>query len=126
MKDIIFFDYDMFGRLNERNDITFFYNEEALLNSIRIWFTSRKGDRLRSPNTGGFLDFQIDKLMNDETIENFKQRIARALQNDFNNLFEVVFLDLQKRSDLRLLIVDLQIVSKKLNISSELNMKIKI
>ena len=125
MNDIILFDYDMFGRLNSRNEIETYYNEDSLKNSLRIWFTSREGDRLRSPGTGGFLDFQVDKLMSDDNLSNFSQRILRALEEDFRGYFVVQELKLTKNANRRLLDIYLRVLSKRLNTNFELNLKIR-
>lgn len=124
MNDIILKDLDMFGKV-ENGVIVSYVNKDALQNALLIWFTSRVGDRLRNPTRGGFLDFQITKQMDEDRLNNFRQRIRRALEKDFNDIFRVTYLDLSPDYNSRLLNVSLEVVCNSLQTNFELAVRVK-
>ena len=126
MNTTIFFDYDMFGNSDTFGNILTYRNEDAVKNSIRIWFASRLNDRLRSPGTGGFLDFQITKLMSEERLVDFRNRIARALEDDFNNIFEVSQLEIVPDYQGKFLEVIITIIFLELGSRFNLDLKMRM
>lgn len=126
LNNIIYFDFDLFGRTDNGGNIIVYKNEEAIVNAIRMWFASRTGDRLRSPNTGGFLDFQVSKLMSTDRIESLRLRIGRALEEDFNNVFSVVKIEVLPDYNLRLLNVSLDITFAELGSNFSLDLKMRM
>lgn len=126
MSDIILFDYDLFGTIDQYNNIQTYINKDALINSLKIWFCSRAGDRLRNPVKGGFLDFQITKPMDDDRLANLRQRVKRALEIEFNNIFEVQSLTLTPVYNERLLEISLTVNCKSLNTNFDLAFRAKV
>ena len=124
MSDIVLFDYDMFGQLDNENNIQTYINAEALQNAIRIWFCSSLGGRLRNPQKGGLLDFQVTKMMDEESLSLLRNRTAKALQKEFDNIFEVLYISFTPLEDRRTLEIDLGVSSNRLDTSFDLTLRI--
>jgi hypothetical protein len=125
MNNTTLFDFDLFGTISDEGNIQTYTNKDALTNSLKIWFCSREGDRLRSPTKGGLLDFQISKPMDDDRLSNLRERIRRALEKDFLDIFEIESLILNPIYNERLLEVNLTVNCKQLNSNFDLELKIR-
>jgi hypothetical protein len=81
-KDLRFFDYPFYKRLDPNGNLYNYYNEEALTTAFTIWLTSAKRENLRTAG-GGVLYRHLGKDMTEEKTEQIRDDIKSAAELEF-------------------------------------------
>ena len=87
------FDYHYLGYTNTRGELQHLWEEDALNQSIKLWIASFKGDVIRNPGRGGY----INKLFMQPMKITDKDRVIMVIKNglfqDFEPHLEIIALD---------------------------------
>lgn len=70
------------------------YKDDALINTVKMWMLSRKGDYYREPLRGGIIDFILGSKMNLDSSNAIRDKILTQFKTDFS-LVEIVQLTIE-------------------------------
>lgn len=85
----IVFDYDKNGGFSPSGQPKKVYGSDAVNNALSMWFESFKGEKLRDPNSGGYVRFYIQKPMSNENAKNLEEAIRSGFDQDFSPLLTI-------------------------------------
>ena len=120
------FDYDISGRVGLGGDILQVWEKDALVNSLKMWIVSRRGDIIREPERGGYLIDWLTKTMNEENAENVEMAIRDGIDQDFNPYLKILHLKVTAENSKRYWKIYLEVYSPDLNLQIQLSEKIKV
>jgi hypothetical protein len=119
------FDYDISGRVGVAGDILQVWEKEALVNSLKMWIMSRKGDIIREPNRGGYLIQWLTRPMSEENAENVEMAIRDGIDQDFDPYLKILFLKVTPNYINRYWDIYMEVESPQLNVQTALSARIK-
>lgn len=107
-----YIDIDIYGRTNDSGSPVVHTGDDAVINAIVAWLTSKKGDYLYRPNLGGVLDSLMFKIPGN-TKENalVKYEVSKTIEQEFAGLVTVEYFEVYPDSVNREWLVDLQVRS---------------
>lgn len=76
-------DIDAYGKQNQDGSPVVYINDDAISNALYMFLTSKRGDFLYNPGSGGVLDSPIFKTMTPVMLEVLSFNIRNALTNNF-------------------------------------------
>ena len=79
----VIFDVDLDGSIELDGSLKYLWEEDALVQSIKLWIASRKGDILRKPNSGGTVFPFLTKPLTEDSIDYLKMAIRDGISEDF-------------------------------------------
>lgn len=82
-------DLDLFGRNNLNGTAKELLDDDAINNTIMMWFTTKRGDFLRKPTEGGTLDFTLFKNITPSLIESISFQIQNAVIINFSQYVDL-------------------------------------
>lgn len=91
-KENIYLDFPIIKETKSNGEIKTYSNSDALFQSIKIWLSSQKGEKIRS-NTGGVIYPYIGKLLDENNAIKMKNAIREGLKNDFYPPLTIVELE---------------------------------
>lgn len=125
MNDPYIFDYDLSGSVDSQGKIKEVYNEDALINSVKLWIASLGNERLRNPGSGGYILPLLMKPMIEVDSEQLEMAMRDGFEQDFSPILKLLDLkitaDLQKRRWL----FQATVYSPSLNLVARLNEPIR-
>ena len=121
----LIYDYDISGGVGLNGDILQVWEQEALINSLKMWISSRRADIIREPERGGYLIDWLTKAMSADNIDAIQMSIRDGLDQDFSPHLQVINLivtpDVQKRQWR----IYMEIYSPELKLQAVLDERIK-
>lgn len=101
-----YFDYDLFGEIIEGN-IKIDYERDALVNSLKLWISSKRGDFVGGKTLGGYVRSAISRPMTETDALDVYQSVKNGLKDDFRPVLEILDLEItpdyeKKRWNIRL------------------------
>jgi len=87
-----FFDYDLFGEIKD-GSIKTLYERDALINSLRLWISSKQGDFIGGRTRGGYVRKALNRPMSETDSVDVYQAIMTGLTNDFSPTLEIISLN---------------------------------
>jgi hypothetical protein len=121
----LIFDHDLLGTINADGSIKQIWEEEALKQSIKLWIASKKGEALRAPERGGYINRWLMQPMKDSNIDIIKMAIRDGIAQDFTPLLEILELDVKPLYDKRAWYIYLKVRCKNLKLEVEVSERIK-
>lgn len=113
-KSQLYFDYSLFGGLDNNGEIKSYWNQDALSNSLMMWVASLKGDILRSPTRGGYIIKVLTQPMSEYSRLNLIDEIKRGLIEDFKPVLTITNLNVSPDYEKRQWLIDIDGYSKDL------------
>jgi len=120
------FDYDISGRVGLGGDILQVWERDALINSLKMWVVSRRGDVIREPGRGGYLVDWLTKTMSDDNVENVEMAIRDGIDQDFDPYLRILHLRVTAENSKRYWRIYMEVFSPDLNLQATLDEKIKV
>jgi hypothetical protein len=77
------FDYDLVGKSNEKGQLIVYTGKEAIANSIIMWLTSFRNDKLRNPYVGGYITQHLFKPMSTQVKRDLLEAITDGINQDY-------------------------------------------
>ena len=121
----LIYDYDLSGRVGIGGDIIQVWEDEALINSLKMWIVSRRGDIIREPGRGGYLIDWLLKPMNEISAEDVEMAIRDGIDQDFDPFLKILYLSVTPNKDQRYWNIYMEVYSPDLHLRATLDEKIK-
>jgi len=96
-------DVDVFGRTNDDGTAVEFFDNEAIGNALYLFLTSKRGDFLYNPGTGGILDTPLFRTMTSTMLEILRFNIMNAITNFFTPYIKIQSIDIKADKQNRIL-----------------------
>lgn len=84
MNKFVYKDYSLDAELNESGTLRVLEGKEAIINALRIWISSFRGDVIRRPESGGYITRWLMKPMTEETAFAIKRALNDGLSDEFS------------------------------------------
>lgn len=110
-----FLDFPMYKDLSQTGQLNINKQSDALTESIILWATSGKSEKLRS-STGGVLTKYIGKTLNDSVINDIRNDLIIGLKSEFEPPLETVLCEVVPNYDINIYTINLVAYSKEFNI----------
>ena len=91
----IIYDLSLEGGIDKKGTLQEVWNVDAIMNSIRMFFASFRGEMIRSPNIGGAITTQIHRPMSDVDVDFMESVIRSAFNNDFKPKLQIESLEIE-------------------------------
>ena len=88
-------DLDIYGRDNLDGTAIQYIDSKAIANALQMYLSSKKGDFLYAPSSGGILDSQTFKVMTRESLTMLQFNIRNALTNYFTPSIQIISINLE-------------------------------
>ena len=121
----LIYDHDISGRIGLSGDILQVWEQDALINSLKMWISSRKGDMIHEPRRGGYLIDWLTKSMNETNIENLEMSIRDGLDQDFSPRLQIINLIVSPDTKKRQWNIYMEVFSPELKLRAVLDERIK-
>lgn len=89
----MYFDLDLYGRLDSKGKILQYRGKEAIQKAVLLFFLTKPGDFVRS-DFGGILDRLLFKKMDENSLRKFEFMIKNSIYNKFSPAITVQSLEL--------------------------------
>lgn len=96
-------DLDIYGRDNLDGTAMQYIDSKAVGNALQMYLSSKKGDFLYAPSSGGILDSQTFRVMTLESLTMLQFNIRNALTNYFSPAIQIISINLEAMYDERAL-----------------------
>lgn len=124
MSDLTAFDIGYKG-INDLGDLIELQNEEAFINSLRLWMASFSGERMFQPQKGGYLMQLLCKPMKDIVPSQVDAAIRMGLSIDFSPSVNVNYITVIPDYEKRFWNITVSVYVPDFKKNIELNDKIK-
>lgn len=84
-----FMDLDIYGSQELSGDARQLFDDDCVGNALILWLTSRRGDTIMSPSTGGILEDQAFKNMSDLNTEMLVFKLQTEIMINFSGLLSL-------------------------------------
>jgi len=115
-------DYPLYGITDKTSEV---YELEALINSLKLWVASYRGDFIGGITRGGYVTEVLSSPMSTVEAELVYVAIQEGLDKDFTPRLEIINLDVSPNYEKRLWDIYLEAYSPELNIKVQVNQSIK-
>lgn len=105
-------DIDIYGYENGDGSPVIHYDDAAIKNALTLWVTSKKGEFLYAPRSGGILDPLLFKNMDPNKLQMILFGIKNDIVTAFTPAINLVGLDVKPDYENRLLEISIQYASK--------------
>jgi len=119
------YDLDYRGGIDAQGFIRETWGDRALVNSLKLWISSFKGDLINNLNTGGRVVQHLLKPMRQVDIQNFKQSIRDGIAMDYGPTLKIKKLEITPNYEERVFEIYMEVYSKELKYVTGLYEKIK-
>lgn len=121
----LIFDYDISGRVGISGDILQVWEKDALINSLKMWIISRRGDVVREPQRGGYVFDWLLKPMNSVNAEEVEMSIRDGIDQDFTPFLRILNLSVTPINEKRQWRIYMEVYSPDLQLKATLDERIK-
>ncbi len=121
----LIYDYDISGKVGLSGDILQVWEQDALINSLKMWISSRRGGIIREPTRGGYLIDWLTKTMSETNIENLEMSIRDGIDQDFSPHLQIINLIVSPDTKKRQWNIYMEVFSPELKLRAVLDERIK-
>lgn len=121
----IIYDLALEGGIDRKGNLREVWNVDAIMNSIRMFFASFRGEVLRSPNLGGAVVSQLFRPMSEVDIDFLESVIRSAFNNDFRPRLQIESLEIEPNFERRFFRITLAAYSPDSGLLVEVDERIK-
>ncbi len=121
----LIFDYDISGNIGLSGGIIQVWEEDALINSLKMWIVSRRTDIVREPGRGGYVIDWLTKAAQEQNIENLEMAIRDGIDQDFSPPLQIINLEVTVNALKRTWNIYMEVFSAQLNLRATLEERIK-
>jgi len=96
---LTFLDFSLFGNTDSQGDIEVRTDVEALFTALTQWVTSGRNEYIRNPGIGGLFMDLLDKTIDEDRADEFRNRFLQGLKDQFRPAITVVDLAVSPNYD---------------------------
>lgn len=119
------FDYHYLGKTTKNGELEHLWEEAALNQSIKLWIASFKGDAIRSPARGGYVNQWLMKHISEDDKDQVAMTIRDGLFQDFEPHLEVEVLEVTPNLEGRYWEIYMEVYSPTLKVKTSVSERIK-
>ncbi len=105
------YDTNYLGELDSNGNVKIVYNKEAISNAMILWLTTFPGEYLNRPDEGGILYYYLTQPMSEDNVQNMRNAIIEALNNDFEPAIELLGLTVKPFFDKNKYLIKMKVTS---------------
>lgn len=121
----IVYDVSLDGKVKKNGEISQVWNKEALVNALKMWIASYKGEYIRNPEAGGYVTKHLMKPMRQDGIDAIKSSIRNGISDDFRPFLRIRQLEVVPNYEKRYWRIYMEVYSPDLKVDATVDEKIK-